>query len=96
LRELGVPLRERDLGKAPLSEAELGALIGDAEIGEFLTTRSSSYRQQGFKDHPPTKAQAIASMAQDPNLIKRPITVKGGTKVIGFDVARLRQLLDPQ
>lgn len=96
MRDLNVPLQERDLGKAPLNEAELGALIGDAGITEFLNTRSASYRQHGFKDRPPTRAQAITLMAQDPNLIKRPITVKGATKVIGFDVARLRQLLDRQ
>lgn len=79
-----------------MNETELGTLIGDASIMEFLNTRSASYRQHGFKDRPPTKAQAIALMAQDPNLIKRPITVKGATKVTGFDVARLRQLLDRQ
>ena len=79
-----------------MNEAELGALIDDAGITEFLNTRSASYRRHGLKDRPPTKAQAIALMAQDPNLIKRPITVKGSTKVIGFDVARLRQLLDRQ
>jgi arsenate reductase-like glutaredoxin family protein len=32
-------------------------------------------------------------MAQDPNLIKRPIAVKGRTKVIGFDEAKLRALV---
>jgi arsenate reductase-like glutaredoxin family protein len=33
-------------------------------------------------------------MAQDPNLIKRPITVKGGAKVLGFDQAKLQALID--
>jgi arsenate reductase-like glutaredoxin family protein len=86
-------LQERDLGKEPLSQDEIEALIGDADIMEFLNTRSASYRQQGFKQQPPTKTQAIALMAQDPNLIKRPITVKGDTKVLGFDQAKLRTLV---
>ena len=60
---------------------------------EFLNTRSASYRQQGFKKQPPTKTQAIALMAQDPNLIKRPIVVKGRAKVIGFNEERLRALV---
>ena len=92
MRDLGAQLRERDLGKEPLSEAELEALIGSAEVTEFLNTRSASYRQQGFKAQSPTKAQAIKLMAQDPNLIKRPIVVKGRTKVIGFNEERLRAL----
>ena len=94
MRDLGASLHERDLGKQPLSEAELEALIGSADIAEFLNTRSASYRQQGFKTASPTKAQAIKLMAQDANLIKRPITVKGGTKVLGFDQAKLRALVE--
>jgi arsenate reductase-like glutaredoxin family protein len=86
-------LRERDLGKEPLSAAELGALIGSANVIEFLNTRSASYRQQGFKQQPPTRAQAIELMVRDPNLIKRPIAVKGDTKVLGFDQAKLRALV---
>jgi arsenate reductase len=96
LRDFGAQLQERDLGKDPLSAAELQALIGDAEVTAYLNTRSASYRAHGFKDKPPTKAQAIKLMAQDPNLIKRPITVKGHTTVVGFDEAKLRQLLAVQ
>jgi Spx/MgsR family transcriptional regulator len=92
LRDLGAQLRERDLGKEPLSEAELEALVGSADVTEFLNTRSASYRQRGFKTQSPTKAQAIKLMAQDPNLIKRPIVVKGRTRVIGFNEERLRAL----
>ena len=93
MRDLGAQLQERDLGKEPLSEAELEALIGSAEVTAFLNTRTASYRQHGFGDQPPTKAQAIRLMAQDPNLIKRPITVKGRTKVLGFDQGKLRALI---
>ena len=92
MRELGCQLQERDLGKEPLSETEIEALIGSADVSEFLNTRSASYRQRGFKTQPPTRTQAIALMAQDPNLIKRPIIVMGGTKVVGFDQAKLRAL----
>ena len=86
-------MQERDLGKEPLSEAEIEALIGTADVMEFLNTRSASYRQQGFKKQPPTKRQAIELMAQDSNLIKRPIVVKGRTKVIGFNEERLRAIV---
>jgi Spx/MgsR family transcriptional regulator len=93
LRDLGAQLQERDLGKEPLSEAELQALIGTADITEYLNIRSASYRALGFKTTPPTTAQAIQLMAREPNLIKRPITVKGRTQVLGFDQAKLRALI---
>ena len=86
-------MQERDLGKEPLTEAELEALIGSADVTEFLNTRSAAYRQQEFKSQPPTKTQAIKLMALDPNLIKRPIAIKGGTKVLGFDQTQLRVLV---
>jgi arsenate reductase-like glutaredoxin family protein len=88
-----VQFQERDLGKAPLSEAELQALIGSADVVDFLNTRSASYRAHGFKTQAPPKAQAIALMARDPNLIKRPITRKGARTVIGFDATQLRALV---
>jgi arsenate reductase-like glutaredoxin family protein len=92
LRSLGVQLQERDLGKEPLNERELQTLIGTADVAEFLNTRSARYRDRGLKAKPPTKAQAITWMAQDPNLIKRPIIVKGQMAVIGFDEAKIRAL----
>jgi arsenate reductase-like glutaredoxin family protein len=94
LRDLGAQLHERDLGKQPLNEAEIEALIGNANVVEFLNTRSASYRQHGFKNQPPTKARTIELMAQDANLLKRPITIKGSTKVLGFDQAQLRALVN--
>ena len=94
MRALGVQLQERDFGKEPLSQAELEVLIGSADIMEFLNTRSVSYRAQGFKKQAPAKAQAIKLMVADPNLIKRPITVKGSIKVLGFDEAKLRALVN--
>jgi Spx/MgsR family transcriptional regulator len=93
LRALGAQLQERDLGKEPLSAAELQALIGSTEVTEFLNTRSASYREYGFKKTPPTTTQAIQLMVQDANLIKRPITVKGRVKVLGFDEDKLRALM---
>jgi len=90
---LGAQLQERDLGKNPLSTAELNALIGDADIAGFLNTRTALYRQRQLKSKPPTRAEAIGLMVQDPNLIKRPIAVKGQQKVIGFDEQQLRALV---
>ena len=90
---IGAHLQERDLGKDPLSAAELQALIGDADITGFLNTRTALYREQRMKQNPPTKPQAIQLMVQDPNLIRRPIVVRARRKVIGFDEEQLRTLV---
>ena len=47
-----------------------------------------------FKERPlPTsKKEAIALMMENPNLIRRPIVIKGSKVVFGFDKEQYRQL----
>jgi arsenate reductase-like glutaredoxin family protein len=84
---------ERDLGKQPLSEAELDALIGARPHGDFLNTKNELYRTMGMKQNPPTRARALKLMAKEPNLIKRPIFCKGAKTVLGFDPEKVAELL---
>jgi arsenate reductase-like glutaredoxin family protein len=37
-----------------------------------------------MKDHPPSRNEAIRMMAEEPNLIRRPVIVAGGRVVLGF------------
>ncbi len=46
-----------------------------------------------MKEAPPSRAEALELMAAHPNLIKRPILVKGGETVLGFQEAEMRGLL---
>jgi arsenate reductase-like glutaredoxin family protein len=38
-----------------------------------------------MKENPPPREEALRLMSEHPNLIKRPILVKGGEMVLGFD-----------
>jgi arsenate reductase (glutaredoxin) len=75
----------RDLGKERLSAEELEKLIGDRDHTQFLNTRNELYRTKKMKDHPPSRGEAIRMMAEEPNLIRRPVIVAGGRVVLGFD-----------
>jgi arsenate reductase-like glutaredoxin family protein len=46
-----------------------------------------------MKESPPSRAEAIALMAKNPNLIKRPILVKGKQIVLGFNPDEMRTVL---
>jgi len=46
-----------------------------------------------MKANPPPRAEALAMMAAHPNLIKRPILVKGSEIVLGFQEEEMRGLL---
>lgn len=91
--ELGAELESRDLATERLTEAELEALIGQRDYKEFLNPRNELYRAQNMKEHPPSRAEAIQLMAKEPNLIRRPIVMRGSQMVLGFDEEAYKKLL---
>jgi arsenate reductase-like glutaredoxin family protein len=91
--ELKVNLDERDYAKQPLGAAELRALFVGRDPRDFLNPKSPAFKAMGLKDRKLTAAEALALMAQEPNLIKRPLIVAGDEIVAGFDRERLRVLL---
>jgi len=87
-----IVFEERDYGKNPLSEKELREIIGNEPIEPFLNTRTPLYREKNMKQKPPTKDQAISLMLKDPNLLKRPVIIKGKKKITGFNETELKGL----
>jgi arsenate reductase-like glutaredoxin family protein len=92
LLEEGVELDEHDLGKERLTADQLDALIGSRNFLDFLNSRNELYRQRKMKEHPPTREEALKLMAGEPNLIRRPIVIRGGQMVLGYDEPALHQL----
>jgi arsenate reductase-like glutaredoxin family protein len=89
----GVELESRDMGKDRLSAAELESLIGDRDYKLFLNTRNELYRERNMKEHPPSRAEAIKMMAAEPNLIRRPIVIRGKEIHLGWDQEALRKFI---
>ena len=83
---------EHDLGKDRLTAEQLDALMGSRDHLDFLNPRNELYRQRRMKEHPPTRDEALKLMAMEPNLIRRPIVIRGGRMVLGFDEEGLRKL----
>jgi arsenate reductase len=88
----GFQLYFRDLGKERLSAAELEKLIGNHDYKDFLNSRNELYRKAKMKIAPPPREKAIRMMAQEPNLIKRPVILAGGHVVLGFDEKGIAKL----
>lgn len=88
-----VDFEEREYGKHPFTETELRQLIGDSPIEPFLNTRTPLYREKNMKQKPPSKDEAIKLMLKDPNLLKRPVIIKGKKKLTGFNEAEIKLLL---
>jgi arsenate reductase-like glutaredoxin family protein len=45
-----------------------------------------------MRNHPPPRVEALRLMSKNPNLIKRPIFVKGDEIVLGFDENAVSEL----
>jgi arsenate reductase len=84
LREKDEKFEEIDLNRG-LSVENLEKLIGKRDYRDFLNTRNELFREQGMKEKPPPREEALRLMSENPNLIKRPILVKGGKIYLGFD-----------
>ena len=82
--EKGVHVEVVDLNQG-LTEEQLDRLIGDRDYRKFLNARNELYREKDMKANPPPRAEAIRLMAAHPNLIKRPLIVRGGEILFGFD-----------
>ena len=88
-----VNFEEREYGKTPLTEKELKEIIGEEPIEKFLNTRTPLYREKNMKQKPPSKEEGIKLMLKDPNLLKRPVIIKGKKKLTGFNEAEVKELL---
>lgn len=93
LQKLGADLDLRSLDTERLSEAELSNLIGERDYKMFLSTRNELYRARNMKEKPPSRAEAIKLMAQEPNLIRRPVVIRGAHVVLGYDETAYRKLM---
>jgi arsenate reductase (glutaredoxin) len=93
LEKLSADLELRSLDTQRLTEAEIDKMIGERDYKKFLNTRNELYRTRKMKDKPPSRAEAIKLMAKEPNLIRRPVVIRGQEIVLGYDEDAFRKLV---
>ena len=89
----GATLHERDLGKERLSETELRTLFSGRDPRQFLNPRNELFRRMKMKENPPSPDETIRLMAKEPNLIRRPLIVRGSRMIAGYDEQALVDLI---
>ena len=82
-------LHELDINKEPPTREFLEQHIDADRFLDFVSTRSPVFKQRPL---PKSKKEAIALMMENPNLIRRPIVVKGSQVIFGFDKERYKKL----
>lgn len=75
-----------------LTVEQLDKLIGTRDYRLFLNPRNEMYRERNMKDNPPPREEALRLMSENPNLLRRPILVKGRQFVFGYDAEEMDRL----
>ena len=71
-----------DINRNPPDRAFLERHVDKDRFLEFVSTRSPVFKQRPL---PKSKKEAIDLMMENPNLIRRPILVRGSRVTFGFD-----------
>ncbi|MEO8212947.1 MAG: Spx/MgsR family RNA polymerase-binding regulatory protein [Myxococcales bacterium] len=91
LQEHDVAADVRDIVVAPPAAKTLRDLLrrSGLPIARFFNTSGESYRAGGFKERLKTmpEGEALAALAADGKLIKRPLVDAGEAVLVGFDEA---------
>jgi arsenate reductase len=91
LRARGVAFVEKPIRETPPSVAELRTVLahlgGGGELRRLFNTAGQDYRALGLKDVLPgmKEADALALLAGNGNLVKRPFLLGPGVGLVGFD-----------
>ena len=93
----GIAFAERAIRQTPPSPAELRAMLAahDGKLCKLFNTAGRDYREQELADKLPalSEAAALALLAGNGNLVKRPFFIGADVALIGFDETAWRAAL---
>lgn len=87
LKDEGIEYERRDYFGQRFTRDELTALFDEAgrSPNDMLSRRAKAYRALGLDEHPVDDARLVDLMLDEPTLLRRPITIRNGRSVVGFD-----------
>jgi arsenate reductase len=96
LQEKGIDFDRVDYHVEPLSEAEIRALVEKTghPARELFRTREPVHAELGLGEREVADDEAIRLMAAHPELMQRPVVVRGDRAVLARPVERVLELLD--
>ena len=78
-------VRDIDINKEPPTREFLEKHIDASRFLDYVSTRSPVWKERPL---PKSKKEAIDLMMENPNLVRRPILIKGSKVIFGFDKER--------
>lgn len=75
---------KHNLAKDRPSRELLSRLIDEHGVDAVLSTRSPAYKARNLGARKLSKSEAIELMLEDPNLMRRPLVLKGKKAIFGY------------
>jgi len=80
-------IQKHDLAKDPPSRELLATLIDQYGVEKVMNPKSSAFKARDLDITRVTKTEALDLIAEEPNLLKRPLVMHDGRALFGFDAA---------
>lgn len=96
LGERGIDAERIDYHVLGLTEDEVREIVRKAGVParELLRTREPVYAELGLAERDPSDDELVALMAEHPQLLQRPVVIRGDRAVLARPVERVLELLD--
>ncbi len=93
LEENEVSLVIHDLRSSPLMRPEISRLLRHFNLNHFLNNQSMSYKKFKLDKEMPDRAEVFDLIADDNDLLIKPIIVFGRLMTVGFNKAKIMEML---
>ena len=93
LQQQDVRLLIHDIQKNPLNVEEINRLFRHFNLRQFLNSSSKVYSKRRLDSFLPERDELVKMMAEDNDLIKRPVVLAGRLMVVGPNRAKIIEML---
>jgi arsenate reductase-like glutaredoxin family protein len=93
LQNQDLRLQIHDIEKKPLTQDEIARLVRHLDLKHFLNSSSKIYSRKKLDKSLPSREEVIALMAEDNDLLRKPIIVAGRLMVIGSNRSKIIEML---
>ncbi len=93
LEEHEVSLVIHDLRSSPLLRSDISRLLRHFNLKHFLNSQSKAYKKLKLDKNLPERAEVFDLIADDNDLLVKPIIVSGRLMMVGFNKAKIMEML---
>lgn len=93
MEKLAPDAEQHNYAREPLRRKDVEAILAAVPVADVLNTRHKVAKERGWKENSPSKTAFIKAVLVEPNLLRRPIVLRGGKAVVGRDLDAIRNLL---